>query len=239
MATGNTDVAVKDLIPDESTFEIDEFEHMILIGTTNTGKTHAFKQLLCDAKFKFNFNEFVFIGRGEQLSEIAAAFAVFNQKTKGNPEAREMKNFSFAELGTALAYLEKFRHPKLCYMDDIFIQGNKIKKEVSNFINQAKNSNTTCVLTIHEPFGGEPEKTVRNAANWIGMFNLSKDTIARATGYTISADNPKLLEYNARSKFKKILWFNTLTHVIFDYNYLPLLSPKQQEEQSNSSDNED
>lgn len=235
MATGGQPT-VTELIPDEEPMSVGQFEHMILIGTTNTGKTHAFKQLLVDAKFEFEFEEFVYIGRGEQLPEIATAFAAYNQETSGSSDAREMKNFSFADLGTAVAYLEKFRHPKLCYMDDIFIQGNKIKKEVANFINQAKNSNTTCVLTIHEAFGGEPEKTVRNAANWIGMFNLSRDTIARATNYTISADNPKLNEYNARDKFKKILWFNTLTHTIYDHNYLPLLSPKQNDISDSSED---
>lgn len=228
-------MSIDNLLPDESEFKVDEFEHMILVGTTNTGKTHAFKRILIDGKFSFDYKEFIYIGRGEQLEEIAAAFAIANEKEKGDREAREMRNFSFAELPTAIAYMEKIKRPRLCFMDDIFIQGNKIKKDVANFINQAKNSKTTVVLTIHEPFGGEPEKTVRNAANWLGMFNLSKETIARMTGYTISADNPKLAEYMARDKFNKILWFNTLNHTIYDNNYIPWLSPKQENRQEDEN----
>jgi hypothetical protein len=114
---------------------------------------------------------------------------------------------------------------KLCFMDDIFIQGNKIKNIVSQFINQAKNSKTTCVLTIHEPFGGEPEKQVRNAANWIGMFNLNGHTLARITT-SLTIDSPQMHEYLNRSRYDKVLFYNTLEHVIFDNNYLPLASIK-------------
>ena len=127
---------------------------------------------------------------------------------------------------TAVSYSEITTHTKLMFMDDIFIQGNKIKNTVAQFINQAKNSKTTCVLTIHEPFGGEPEKTVRNAVNWIGMFNLNANTVARITGNILTNDSPMMFEYLAREKFDKVLFYNTLEHTIYDNNYLPLASIK-------------
>lgn len=184
---------------------------------------------MVDRIFDFPFAEFVYIGRGEQLQEVAKCFAVLNKSEFGRPDARPMKFFNFVDLDTAIAYLEKNKKKsKLVFMDDIFIQGNKIKLKVANFINQAKNSKTTVVLTVHEPFGGEPEKTVRNAANWFGMFNLGSNAIARLTGYALSEDSPSMNEYKAREKYDKVLFFNTLEHIIFDNNYLPLESIKNE-----------
>lgn len=184
---------------------------------------------MVDRIFDFNFKEFIFVGRGEQLEDIAGCFAVLNRTEFGKADARPMKFFNFTELESAIAYLESNKkHEKLVFMDDIFIQGNKIKMRVANFINQAKNSKTTCVLTIHEPFGGEPEKTVRNAANWLGMFNLNGNTIARLTGYALQEDSPAMNEYKTRTKYDKVLFFNTLEHIIFDNNYLPLDSIKNE-----------
>lgn len=182
-----------------------------------------------DRIFDFKFDEFVFVGRGEQLDEIAKCFAVLNKKEYGKADAREMKFFTFTDLEAAIAYLEKHKeHPKLVFMDDIFIQGNKIKLKVANFINQAKNSKTTVVLTVHEPFGGEPEKTVRNAANWYGMFNLGANSIARLTNYALSEDSPRMHEYKARDKYDKVLFYNTLEHTIYDNNYIQLESIKNE-----------
>jgi len=215
-----------DILPKEKILSIGEFEHTCLFGTTNTGKTHTFKKLLCDGKFDFSYEELIFVGRGEQLEEIAMCFAALNEKELGNTEGRKMKFFNFMEILTAISYLESTQHGKLCFMDDIFIQGNKIKNIVAQFINQAKNSKTTCVLTIHEPFGGEPEKSVRNAANWFGMFNLNANTLARLTGNAITQDSPPMYEYLARGKYDKVLFYNTLDHIVFDNNYLPLASIK-------------
>ena len=215
-----------DLLPREKTLSIGEFEHVCLYGTTNTGKTFTFKKLLCDGKFDFDYQELVFVGRGEQLEEIAACFAAINTKERGDTKGRMMKFFNFVDISTAIAYVESSDHSKLLFMDDIFIQGNKIKNLVAQFINQAKNSKTTCVLTIHEPFGGEPEKSVRNAANWLGMFNLNANTIARLTGSALTQDSPLMHEYLSRGKFEKVLFYNTLEHTIFDNNYLPLASIK-------------
>lgn len=217
----------QDLLPQEKTLLIGEFEHVCLFGTTNTGKTFTFKRLLCDERFDFNYQELIFVGRGEQLQEIAACFAALNKKQLGSTDARKMKFFNFAEILTAISYVETTTdHSKIMFMDDIFIQGNKIKNLVAQFINQAKNSKTTCVLTIHEPFGGEPEKSVRHAANWYGMFNLNSMTLARLTSNAITQDSPLMYEYLARSKFDKVLFYNTLEHVLFDNNYIPLASIK-------------
>lgn len=215
-----------DLLPREKILAIGEFEHMCLFGTTNTGKTWMFKKLLCDGKFNFKFDELIFVGRGEQLEEIAACFAALNQKELGRQDARSMKFFNFVDLQTALSYVESTDHGKILFLDDIFIQGSKIKNLVAQFINQAKNSKTTCILTVHEPFGGEPEKSVRNAANWFGMFNLNANTLSRLTGGALNNDSPLMHEYLARSKYDKVLFYNTLEHTIFDNNYLPLASIK-------------
>lgn len=215
-----------DLLPGEQILSIGEFEHVCLFGTTNTGKTFTFKRLLCDGKFNFDYKELVFVGRGEQLQEIAACFAALNMKELGSRDARSMKFFNFAEILTAISYLESTDHPKIVFMDDIFIQGNKIKNIVAQFINQAKNSKTTCVLTIHEPFGGEPEKSVRHAANWYGMFNLNSMTLSKLTGGALNQDSPLMYEYLARGKYDKVLFYNTLEHIIFDNNYIPLQSIK-------------
>lgn len=216
------------LLPKEQVLSIGEFEHVGLFGTTNTGKTHMFKKLMCDGKFKFDYEELIFVGRGEQLQEIAGCFAAANELELGSKQARRMKFFNFVEIMTAITYVENTKHSKLMFLDDIFIQGNKIKNTVAQFINQAKNSHTTCVLTIHEPFGGEPEKAVRNAANWIGMFNLNANTVARITGNQMTQDSPLMFEYLAREKFDKVLFYNTIQHTIYDNNYLPLASIKNQ-----------
>ena len=181
---------------------------------------------MIDCKFDFAFDEFIFVGRGEQLNEIAGSFAIMNNKLFGDKSARKMKFFSFTDVLTAVSYMESTKHNKLCFMDDIFIQGNKIKQQVAQFINQAKNSKTTCVLTIHEPFGGESEKAVRNAANWYGMFNLNSNSLTRLTSYALSLDSPQMTEYIARAKYDKVLFYNTIEHKVFDNNYLPLLSVK-------------
>lgn len=191
---------------------------------------------MCDGKFTLKYDELIFVGRGEQLEEIAAVFAKTNEQKFGSRDARKMKFFNFTEIMNAIAYIESTKHNKLLFMDDIFIQGNKIKNAVAQFINQAKNSKCTCVLTIHEPFGGEPEKAVRNAANWFGMFNLNSHTISRLTDRALTNDSPAMVEYLNRNKFNKVLFYNTLSHTIYDNNYLPLLSIKNNDKDKRDED---
>lgn len=188
-------------------------------------------------RFRFKYEEFIYVGRSEQLEEIAAVFAALNLKERGSVDARQMKFFSYVEIQQAISYAESnHSYEKLMFMDDIFIQGNKIKNLVSQFINQAKNSKTTCVLTIHEPFGGEPEKSVRNAANWYGMFNLNSNNLSRLTGGALTPDSPFMNEYLMRSKFEKILFYNTIEHSVFNYDFRTINSVKLEETRKTSQE---
>ena len=51
-------------------------------------------------------------------------------------------------------------------------------------------------------------------------------TIARLTDYALSVDSTNMTEYIARDKFDKCLYYNKITHTIYDNNYIQLNSIK-------------
>ena len=209
------------LMPNEPRLQIGEFEHTVFYGTTNTGKTFKMKSLLVDKIINFDFEEFIYVGRPEQLEEIAKCYAAHLVNQGKDWRKGQMKYFGYTDLRVAISYFNQ-KHSKLIFFDDIFIQNPKFKIMIAGFINQAKNANNTVFLTVHEAYGEQPEKAVRKACNWFVMCSLNSQEIAKLTGKLLNDESAFMYEYIVRDKDKKCLFYNQLTQQIYDYNYIPI-----------------
>lgn len=227
------DQSLSNLMPNEKIMSVKEFEHFVFYGTTNTGKTFKMKTLLVDGIIDIDFEEFIYVGRPEQMEELAKAYAAYLTQKGKNPDAGKMKYFGYTEMKVALAYLNA-KHSKIVFFDDIFIQNPKFKQQIASFINQAKNANNTVFLTVHEAYGEQPEKSVRRACVWYAMCCLNSAEISKLTGNMLNTDSEFMYEYIVRDKPTKCLFYNQITQTIFDFNYLSIDSFAK----ANQDDNE-
>ncbi len=204
-------------LPELNTFE--EFGHMALIGPTNSGKTTRIKIFLCDQQFK-NFDMFIYAGNAKFLKELAECWAAQNFLDGKNYKKAEMVHFSLDNIEKATLYCETQHKDKrkLLFIDDGMLQGRTALNAMLNFISQAKNSNTTCIITMHDSTGTTERKNIRGACRYYVMLNVGADTISRMAD--IDKKSKIIRNYlQEPSKFKRVLIYDNEEKRFFNRSY--------------------
>lgn len=197
----------------------EEFGHLALIGPTNAGKTTRIKIFFCDQKFK-NLDTFIYVGGEKDLNEMAECFVAANYLNTRKMEGLKMKFYPLDKIEEAIAFCSNKENiqTKLLFIDDALLQGSKAIKTISNFISQAKNSNTTMIVTMHNSTGDNSLKNIRNACRYLVFLNSLPQEIKYLLNTSIS--DKMLMNYkNQMNKFDKFLIFDKEQNIVFDKKY--------------------
>lgn len=209
------------LVQEPELNEFEQFGHVAMIGPTESGKTTRFKFFVLDNKFPVkDIDTFIYCGPPKQMEEV---FATWTVVTHDAGKIKQMKAlyYKLDEMEKALLYCssnEHFKENKLIFLDDALIISSQLNNKISTWIHQAKNYNTTVVISVHEAFGSKCEKMVRTACRYFVGINLEPQQTARLL--TLPVDNPlvKTLE-SETDPHKKLFIYDKKMHEIFNENY--------------------
>lgn len=179
--------------PSLSKFE--EHGHIALIGPTNSGKTWRFKSFACDNKYE-DYETFVYVGPPKQLTEVAKSYCGSLLLKHKDYTQGHMCYYKLDDLELALQYCtsEENKQKKLLFLDDALILSTQLSKKISTWIHQAKNYNTTVVISVHEAFGTQVEKMVRTACRYYVGLNLNPQQISKLVNLPTDAKALKQIE---------------------------------------------
>ena len=200
----------------------EEFGHIALIGPTNAGKTTKMKTFLVDENFR-KIEMFVYCGQEKDLKEMAECFAAGNFLQKESYENKRMEFFDLNKIEEAIAFClnKENSMSKLLFIDDALLQGSKSTKNISNFVSQAKNYNTTIVITMHSSTGDSLIKNIRSACRYMVFLNALPQDIKHILGISIS--DKLLLQYkNIFNKYEKMIIFDREKNILFNKDYKSL-----------------
>lgn len=202
--------------PEIESFE--EFGHVALIGPTNSGKTTKMKTFLCDQNFK-DYSMFVYVGQEKDLKEMAACWSAEEYLDTDAFGNRKMQFFELSKIESAIVYCQNKENTfsKLLFIDDALLQGSKAIKNIANFISQAKNYNTTVVVTMHSSTGDNTLKNIRTACRYWVFMNALPQEIAHLV--KIERNDKLLLHYSNLSKFERVIIYDKETNMFFNKNY--------------------
>jgi hypothetical protein len=200
-----------------NTFE--QYGHMIIVGPTNAGKTHRIKTFFCDQKFA-NYDEYIFTGPKSEIDEMAACFVAQNYLDGKSHENKKMKFYPLDNILDAILYCEQNvgKENKLFFIDDALVQSSRITKAIANFCSQAKNSNTTLAVTVHDPLGDSERKSIRHASRYYVCINITKEDLKRMVG--IDPNSKVLRKYDQiQEPRKRIIIYDKNNREFYGENY--------------------
>lgn len=210
------------IISEETLESFKKFGHVALIGPTESGKTYRFKIFCCDQKFNCKeYDEFIYVGPPKQLEEISKAWAANLYLTTGSFEKDNMRYFKLEEIEQAILYCTAIEnnHSKLCFLDDALIVNPQTNKRIATWIHQAKNYNTTAVISVHEAFGSKDEKMVRTACKYYVGLNLGPETISKLIQQPKDSYIIKQLESKKQSPEKNVFIYDKNTQLCYKNDY--------------------
>ena len=150
--------------------------HVLLIGSTNSGKTSWLVTSLYDDIFN-EFDMFVFVGAKaaqDDMINLYNAVAYHFKIDKQESYENKFVYFHNDKIEDAILFCEH-KEPekrKLVFFDDMQAGGRKIKEKIANFILQAKHSKCTLITTMHNPTDADFAKQIRENSRYFVMFNL-------------------------------------------------------------------
>jgi len=210
-----------DIVSEKELGAFETFGHIALIGPTESGKTTRFKIFCCDQKFDSRENsEFIYVGPPKQLEEIAKSWCGDLMLSGQDYKKGKMQYFKLEEMDKAMLYCTNGAnsHKKLLFLDDALVISSQLSKKISTWIHQAKNYNTTVVVSVHEAFGSQNEKMVRSACRYFVGINLQPAQASKLLN--LPMDN--LLIKNLESEvnpYKNLFIFDKKTQTIYNENY--------------------
>lgn len=206
---------------DENTLnKFEELRNIGLIGATNAGKTHKFKQFMCDKKFP-SYDEFIFCGNPKDTIELSKCYCASEFLNGNDWTNKKMTYFNLNQIERAISYCDDPKnasHLKLLLLDDALIQGNKAADVVSNFLHQSKNAKTTVVVAIHVPTGAKDAVKIRAALNYLVVINESPEITAKLMEKQVN--DPIIKQYNNKPLFDKFLIKDKVKQLIYNDKYM-------------------
>ena len=199
---------------------IEPFLHLGLIGATNSGKTRFFKQLLADQKIPI-CDIYIVVGNTPGKSELVTGFAALEYLSTGAYKSKKYLHFMPHEIEEAIAYCmddSRMKETKFLFLNDCLITTNKIKNQVANFANKAKNWNTTLGIEVHS-YAGENMVLLRNALKNKVYFEFKPKQLALALDMSVN-DNI-IAKYAGLSKGDEIVIEGEGKSGLFNKHYLP------------------
>jgi len=159
--------------------KFENFGHILLIGSTDVGKTTwMITTLLKGSKFD-DYNQFVLIERGinaETLNNVRRA-ALYDMRISQKKQKNEKEFLYFR----SSQYEDAVKHctdddkdmTKQVFWDDSQLggAGNSAKLRAAEFMSEAKNAKCRFIVAIHDPTDGEASKKMRQAARYYVIFN--------------------------------------------------------------------
>lgn len=239
---------VKPVIPtitqsDDLTDKFEKYDptnHIAMIGDTNTGKT----TWLCTqiAKDKFDFEQVWCLLQantkdkdGARIKNLVGAY--FVDKNNYPPPANAVQFAYWSHPGDPehIHNLVSTRQEKktLFICDDIQTNGSNGSNLVSEWINLAKNSNVTMVVTLHGQTSQSSNKTltIKNACNYLTFFNPSAQTIK--TGLNVDIKTAKnivsKLEPITIRHHKVLLYDKSKKEIYYGYGNMYNINPRMKE----------
>lgn len=210
------------IVNEEPLINFKKFGHLALIGPTESGKTFRFKIFCCDQKFNSEeYDEFIYCGPPKQLEEISKAWAANLYLTEGKYDDGNMRYFKLEEIDKAILYCtaSENNHSKLIFLDDALIVNAQMNKRIATWIHQAKNYNTTVVISVHEAFGSKDEKMVRTACKYYVGLNLGPETISKLIQQPKENYIIKQLESKSTTPQKNVFIYDKNTQIVYKDDY--------------------
>jgi hypothetical protein len=197
-------------------------QHMALVGATNAGKTTFFKQLLADQKIPL-FDVYITLGNIVKSDELQIGYAANNFLFDKDYRNVESYHFTMDLYNQALNFARSADlkdKSKLLFLNDAMIQSSKMCKEISDFLNQAKNYNITCVVEIHD-FFGQNMKLARNACS-VRIF-LQQTPRNLAKSLEVPLDSPIIKAYSIKENTNKIIIEDVNNMKFYNKQYISFL----------------
>lgn len=212
-------IQTKNLVKEPELTEFEEFGHVALIGPTESGKTTRFKIFVLDGKFPIaSINTFIYVGPPKQMEEVFASWAA---AADNQLKSRKNLYYQLDEMDKAMLYcssVENQKESKLIFLDDALVISSQISKKISTWIHQAKNYNTTVVISVHEAFGTQNEKMVRTACRYFVGINLQPPQISKLIN--MPADGPIIKSIESETDpHKKMFIYDKKTQTLFNQEY--------------------
>lgn len=201
---------------------LEYLQHCALVGATNAGKTTFFKQLLADQKIPL-FDVYITLGNIVKSDELQIGYAANNylfEKDYKNIESYHFTMDTYMQALNLARSADMKDKSKLLFLNDAMIQSSKMCKEISEFLNQAKNYNITCVVEIHDFFGANM-KLARNACN-VRIF-LQQTPRNLAKSLEMPLDSPLIKAYAIKENTNKIVIEDVSNSKYYNKQYISFL----------------
>lgn len=206
-----------------------ERRHICLIGSTDSGKTtNCVSMLLKNNMFAF-FDIFTLCASGldgENMNNFRKA-TMWNLNMRRKPTQNSFAYFKNEEVDLCIDFVsdpEKRNKQKLVFFDDQQAMSSSNIKSVGNFVMQAKNTNATLIISLHQGYAQGNEKKIRDACQYMIIFNQNEDTFNRLLGLKVG--NSLWKKYALISdKYKRVviydmtertLWYGLGSYERFD-----------------------
>ena len=211
-----------------------ERKHICLIGSTDAGKTtNIITMLLKNNMFAF-YDMFALCASGldgENMVRFRKA-SLWNLNFRNNPN--KTNNFAYfknEEVQKCIDFIsdsDKRDKQKLVFFDDQQAMSSRNIKTVGDFVMQAKNTNATLIISLHQGYSQGPEKKIRDACQYMIIFNQTEDTFNRLLGLKVG--NSLWKKYSLISdKYKRVVIYDiterTLWYAFGDYERFDPVEP--------------
>lgn len=175
---------------------------------------------VADHKFPTkDISTFIYVGPGKQMEEVFACWAAV---CKEKHVTCKCDYYKLDEMDKAMLYCSASEHQqerKLIFLDDALVISSQLSKKISTWIHQAKNYNTTVVISVHEAFGTQNEKMVRTACRYFVGINLQPPQISKLISQPVDTPVIKSIESEI-DPHKKLFIFDKKTQEIFTGEYI-------------------
>lgn len=212
-------MAFDNVIPAKEWTGLELRSHMGLIGATNAGKTTFFKVLLADQKIPICDN-YIIVGNLPGKSELVTGFATSEYLSTGAYKGKKYYHYAIEETEQAMAFCIRdnlVNESKCLFLSDCLISSPALRDNIANFINKAKNYNTSVIVEIHNISG--PSMVLMRNALAVKIY-LNQKERAIATQLNMSIKDNLIAKYASLPKFDKVL-IEDDTHGFFNKKYLP------------------
>jgi hypothetical protein len=216
--------------------------HTLILGSTQSGKTHFIKKLFIDgfdvAQGKKPFEMVIYVGNEEPSEEFKVAAQVSNytyanikpSDNKQIPVFYIPKSEALSKLGATVNNEDYKKLHKLVIIDDLIKTNDaKVNKEIASLVAEGQHSLAYYILVMHNS-SGEKVVELRNACRTrVFIGNVTPTQLRIVCGDSSVGPNAysKYAEYintipafdnNGKQNYKKILIYDTLTKTFYNYN---------------------
>lgn len=204
-------------------------KHICLIGSTDSGKTTNTVTMLLKNRIFSYFDTFILCASGldGQNFENFRKASMWNLMTRKKDVTNTFAYFKNDDVQKCIDFIsdpDKRNKQKLVFFDDQQAISSKNIKTVGDFVMQAKNTNASLIVSLHQGYSQGPEKKIRDACQYMILFNQTEDTFNRLLGLKVG--NALWKKYSLISnKYERViiydvnersLWYGTGNYERFD-----------------------